>query len=339
MGTQSEGGIDRKETDGNRTKQQKGRTGTNGAYSNRDRLSMDPNRRCAEVAAVWVNDRLIDKASRRREELERWNGPSSAGMRQSGVEKGTQCIRGACDARGFPSPHEEVDFEALYAGGWFVDDVKGGILDRGKVIEARRLEMDFFKRLGVYRKLPRDQVPRGRIITTKWVDTNKGSALEPEYRSRLVGREIKTDARPDLFAATPPLESLRYVASLCASSQSRRNPHRILTIDVKRAYFYAPVRRPIFIELPAEDRLEGEGDLVAQLNLSVYGTRDAAKNWTCEYTRALSELGFTAGRASPCIFWNKERDLHLTVHGDDFTVSGPEKQLEWLARNLKTGGR
>ena len=32
---------------------------------------------------------------------------------------------------------------------------------------------------------------------------------------------------------------------------------------------------------------------------------------------------------------NKERDLHLTVHGDDFTVSGPEQQLEWLAQHLR----
>ena len=116
-------------------------------------------------------------------------------------------------------------------------------MDKPRVVEARKLEMAFFRRMGVYRKVRRSDVPRGqRIITTKWVDTSKGTEEEPDYRSRLVGREIKMDERPDLFAATPPLESLRYVVSLCASSQCREDPHRLLAIDVKRAYFYAPVR-------------------------------------------------------------------------------------------------
>ena len=76
-------------------------------------------------------------------------------------------------------------------------------------------------------------------------------------------------------------------------------------MDVKRASFYAPAERPIFIELPVEDRHPGEKDMVAQLNLSLYGTRDAAQKWTQEYTRALKAAGFTAGRASPCNFYHK----------------------------------
>ena len=138
-------------------------------------------------------------------------------------------------------------------------------------------------------------------IAVRWVDVNKGDDEDPNYRSRLVGREIKTDDRPDLFAATPPLESLRYVLSLCASSQSGPNPHRILTVDVKRAYFYAPARRPIYIELPVEDRLPGEEDHVAQLNLSLYGTRDAAQNWEAEYSSFMKDVGFKSGLTSPCL--------------------------------------
>ena len=93
-----------------------------------------------------------------------------------------------------------------------------------------------------------------------------------------MGRKIKTDERPDLFAATSPLESLRYVLSLCASTQQGPKHHRIFSVDVQRAYFYAPAKRPIYIELPVEDRLPGDEDSVAQLNLSLCGTRDAAQN-------------------------------------------------------------
>ena len=197
--------------------------------------------------------------------------------------------------------------------------------------------MDYFRRMGVYRKIKRSEVPAGaKIITTKWVDTNKGTEQEPNYRSRLVGREIKTDDRPDLFAATPSTESLRYVLSLCASTQDGPNPHRILSVDVKRAYFYPPVKRPLFIELPVEDWLPGDEGSVAQLNLSLYGTRDAAQNWAQEYTRTLRAAGFTVGKASPCIFYHKSTGMALTVHGDDFTISGPERALTWLEEYLKT---
>ena len=50
----------------------------------------------------------------------------------------------------------------------------------------------------------------------RWVDVNKGNTKTPNARSRIVAKDFKTDARPDLFAATPPLEYLRYLVSRCA---------------------------------------------------------------------------------------------------------------------------
>ena len=52
-----------------------------------------------------------------------------------------------------------------------------------------------------------------------------------------------------------------------------------MALDVVRAYFYAPAKRAVYIQIPAEDRLAGDGGYVATLNLSFYGTKDAAKNW------------------------------------------------------------
>ena len=53
----------------------------------------------------------------------------------------------------------------------------------------------------------------------------------------------------------------------------------MMSIDVKRAYFYAPARRPVYIEIPIEDYEDGDEMMVGKLNLSLYGTRDAAQNW------------------------------------------------------------
>ena len=57
-----------------------------------------------------------------------------------------------------------------------------------------------------------------------------------------------------------------------------------MTNDVSRAYFYAPATRPIYIKIPDEDWEPGDEENVARLNLSLYGTRDTAKNWNKKYT-------------------------------------------------------
>ena len=71
-------------------------------------------------------------------------------------------------------PDEESDlwwYRQLYQDVEFEDDVRGGRLDKELMIKARRAEIQFFKKLGVYTKVKREA--HMKIITTKWVDTNK----------------------------------------------------------------------------------------------------------------------------------------------------------------------
>ena len=58
----------------------------------------------------------------------------------------------------FPTPHNKEDewWNDLYRGVEFYDDVKNyQPLIKDKVIAARRLEIAFFKKMGVYTKVPR----------------------------------------------------------------------------------------------------------------------------------------------------------------------------------------
>ena len=99
----------------------------------------------------------------------------------------------------------------------------------------------------MYSNVPRNEAKEAgaKVIATRWIDVNKGGSESLDYRSRLVGREMKRDQRHDLFAATPPFESLRMIVSICASHQSGDILYRILTSDIKRAYFFAKVKRLI----------------------------------------------------------------------------------------------
>ncbi len=225
-------------------------------------------------------------------------------------------------------PPEEDPFSVIYDGFEFHDDVHDKPLDKAMAIQARKTEIQYFKDMGVYTKVRRQSWMK--VISTKWIDTNKGDGLNPNYRARLVGRELNLCKKEGLFAATPPIESLRLILSTCASNQwshNQRDNFVVMSNDIKRAYFYAPAARPMFIEIPDEDFEEGDNGMVGQLNLSLYGTRDAAVNWTRTFTGHLEQIGFTVGRASPCNFHHPEKNIALTVHGDDFTSTGREEDL------------
>ena len=177
------------------------------------------------------------------------------------------------------------------------DDVSGRELDADKVWEARKLEIELFKNMGVYRKVRRSWVKSQgeKVIGVRWIDINKGDSEHPDYRSRLVAKDFKGDNRPDLFAATPPLEALKLLISIVASNPGLH----IMINDVKRAYFHAAVKRLVYIELPNEDRLEGDEDMVGELRLSMYGTRDAAQNWQETLSCHLLSIGFSRGKMNP----------------------------------------
>ena len=49
----------------------------------------------------------------------------------------------------------------------------------------------------------------------------------------------------------------------------------------------------------------------------------------------MKESGFERGRASPCVFWHKQRNIRAVVHGDDFTVLAKEWGLDWFWKTIQ----
>ena len=114
----------------------------------------------------------------------------------------------------------------------------------------------------MWRKVPRTEALRlqGKApITVKWIDVNKGDDDNPNYRSRLVAREVRKPWEASIFAPTPPLEALRTIISLAATEikgvvTHDRRPNsirrtQVSVVDISRAYFNAKVdsAQPAFV--------------------------------------------------------------------------------------------
>ena len=64
-------------------------------------------------------------------------------------------------------------------------------LDSERVVEGERVEFERFKKMGVFdyethAVAMNDEL--GKFVNVKWVRTNKGAAMDPEVRCRLVAR-------------------------------------------------------------------------------------------------------------------------------------------------------
>ena len=244
-----------------------------------------------------------------------------------------------------PSPH----VDPLQADGVYVDDVRGGVLEADRVRAARREEVGWCRRMGVWTRVPRSEMlaEGGRAVSLRWVDTDKGDARRPNYRSRLCVREIKKAMKKseipqaaDLFSGMPPLEAVKILLGIFVGHcrEPSKGPRTLAMYDVSRAHFHGVPTRRLFIELPEEEKqdITDGGDYVGLLQKCMYGTVDASARWQAHYATLLKQQGFSQGRSNPALLVHVERDIRLLVHGDDFLVEMPSGQAEWFESILQS---
>ena len=162
---------------------------------------------------------------------------------------------------GIQAPDDEAEIERNLRGpdqgysGKRKDDLTGQVLKDSLVQAARALELVFFHSKRVWIKVPQSEARRqtGRpAISVRWVDVNKGDDVVPNYRSRLVARQLKardTSGR-SFFAPAPPLEALRTVLSMAMSRVGNHIPDwsplsatrtQLSFVDIKRAHLNAEI--------------------------------------------------------------------------------------------------
>lgn len=168
----------------------------------------------------------------------------------------------------------------------------------------------------------------------RWVSANKSDQQNPKVRCRYVATDCNQgDTNADFYAATPPLECERLLFSQRAKRRKSAGPElALMFLDVTNAYFNATPKRNLFIRLPKEMGLPPH--CVGRLLKCAYGTRDAGALWEDTYAAALTSIGLTRGKASPCCFVRKARNISIVVHGDDFTLLGLRSDLLWVRDKL-----
>ena len=129
------------------------------------------------------------------------------------------------------------------------------------------------------------------------VDIDKGRSRSPPTTAHvLVAKHYSQERRDDdLYAATPPIESLRNRGIGRHHWQTKEKA--IMVNDVSTAYFYAPCEEEIYVEtLQGGIRAWGREAVWQNLSKPMNGTRTAARMWQREVNQDTHRRpGFTAG--------------------------------------------
>ena len=94
---------------------------------------------------------------------------------------------------------------------------------------------------------------------SRWVHCNKGDAVNPDIRARLVACEIsKGDKNDSFFASTLPLEAKKFFFAQYTKERTRKGmPLRLSFVDVRKAYFNGIPKGEIYMNFPKEMARDG----------------------------------------------------------------------------------
>jgi len=187
--------------------------------------------------------------------------------------------------------------------------------DSSKVVEAKMVEIENWKRNGVYEEV----ADSGQsTVSVRWVITEKfkdGNAL---IKARLVLRGFEEDLE-DLPTDSPTCAKDTLRVALTAASA---NGWTCNSLDVKAAFLQGdPISRDVYIK-PPKPFFCGK---LWKLKKTVYGLCDAARSWYLRVKHELLQSGMTICKLDQALF------LHFTngslsglvcLHVDDMLWSG-----------------
>lgn len=167
------------------------------------------------------------------------------------------------------------------------------------------------------------------LVTSKWVfkaKYNTDGSLQ-KLKARLVARGFSQKYGVDFedtFAPTVRFDTLRLFFAVVAMHDLECHQ-----VDVNNAFTESYLREDIYMK-PPPGVIVKPGQAFKILR-SLYGLKQAARDWNQCCISKLLTLGFTQSQADPCLLVHSERKLILLVYVDDVLLASKSvDQVSWF---------
>ncbi|EDN93221.1 hypothetical protein SS1G_12167 [Sclerotinia sclerotiorum 1980 UF-70] len=178
-------------------------------------------------------------------------------------------------------------------------------------------------------------LPKGsNLVSTKWVFTIKTKDNKVErFKARLVARGFSQVLGKDYnetFAPTMRLDTLRLFLAIVAK-ENLECSH----FDIKNAFTESHLKEEIYLEPPQGVKVE-RGHVLKALR-SLYGLKQAGRDWSLLLKMELLKMDFVQSLADPCLYTSQDHSIMLLVYVDDIVVASHQKsQIERFGEELST---
>ncbi|KAM0024789.1 putative RNA-directed DNA polymerase [Helianthus debilis subsp. tardiflorus] len=171
------------------------------------------------------------------------------------------------------------------------------------------------------------ELPAGKkAIDSKWVYKvkYKPNGEVERYKARLVAKgytQLEGVDYHDTFAPVAKLVTMRTLLALAV-----KKDWFIQQLDVNNAFLHGDLEEEVYMKIPQGFQSEAE-TLVCPLRKSIYGLKQASRNWYHKFTGALLEMGYKQSVADASLFIYKLETSHVAVliYVDDVIIVGNDK--------------
>lgn len=217
------------------------------------------------------------------------------------------------------------------------------MLTRSDVAQWTAAEIEEFNALverGTWELIPRSDVHRANVLTSKWTyklkKTESGEVLR--YKSRLVACGNRQRYGVDYSEVFAPVATHTALRMVLAYGTARG--WKFEQADVVSAFLRGTLNETIYMTQPEGYEVYGPNgeQMVCKLLLPLYGLKQAAREYWQYYCGVMKSLGLEQGTSDVCLHFirNRQGEVVLMVisHVDDLLLTGEDKMLAWIRETL-----
>src|SRR5262249_42494720 len=170
-------------------------------------------------------------------------------------------------------------------------------------------------------------LPTGKkAIDSKWIYKIKYNAdgIVSKYKARLVAKGYNQELGVDYHDNFSPVAKSVTIRIFLAMAAAKGWP--IQQVDINNAYLHGHIDEELYLK-PPKGYVKAKDGEVCRLVKSLYGLKQAGRQWNKEITSSLCSIGFIQSEANHCLFTRGTGDsyLGLVIYVDDLLIAGKDE--------------
>nr|GEX91477.1 retrotransposon protein, putative, Ty1-copia subclass [Tanacetum cinerariifolium] len=166
--------------------------------------------------------------------------------------------------------------------------------------------------------------PNGKTVGSKWIFKKK-TDMDGNvhiYKARLMAKGFTQTLRIDYeetFSSVADIRAIRIFISIAAYYD-----YEIWQIDVKTAFLNGYLNEKVYMEQHDSSVNPKYLNRVCKLKRSIYGLKQASRQWNKRFDDEIKKFGFTQNRDEPCVYIkaNGSNITFLILYVDDILIIG-----------------